>query len=238
MDMGPENLRKSLYGVFGLTAMFSAFMFAGTGYFWVLGGVLLVLLARTIYLIHISESFVAVFTHYHVGFVVSFSIMISGCLYLVARSDYEQSFIDSISLALVPVLLFTVEVLFFYFTRPPKGKAGYEVRGNRVVVIDQPFSHFAGNLLASIVLVSGIAMMMAWQLSEMAFVVYVLTLLTLYLIYIRRHWFRVLKTIRVKEKRASELTFENIDEIREARRRWWMSRLLNWLISLSKASRR
>lgn len=238
MDMRPENLRKSLYGVFGLTAMFSAFLFAGTGYFWVLAVALSVLLARTIYLIHISESFVAVLTHYHVGFVVSFSIMISGCLYLVARSDYEQPVTNSISLAMVPVLLFTVEVLFFYFTRPPKGRAGYEVRGNKVLVVDQPFSHFAGNLLASIVLVSGYAVTVALQLTEMVFVVYVLTLLTLYIIYIRRHWFRVLKTIRVKEKRASELTFENIDEIREARRRWWMSRLLNWLISLSKASGR
>ncbi|MCQ2999935.1 hypothetical protein NLO98_09220 [Pseudomonas syringae] len=236
MDMGPENLRKSLYGVFGMTAMFSPVLFVGIGYFWALGVGLLVLLLRTVYLIYISESFVAVLNHYHVWLLTSLSIMISGCLYLVGRSDYELSVINSISLAMTPVLLFTVEVLFFYFTCSPKGKVGYEVRGNRVVVVYQPFSHWAGNILASIVLMSGVAMMIVWEVSEGVFAVYVLTLCTLYLIYIRRHWIRLLKTIKAKEKRALELTFENIDEIREARRRWWMSRLLNWLISLSKAS--
>lgn len=236
--MDAEGMKTGLYSIWGLTALFSSIFFFDSGYFWVVGIALLVLLLRTLYLIYVNESYVAFLSHFQKCSLASFTLMISGCLYMVGRSDYEQSFIDSISLAMVPVLLFAVEVGFFYFTRNPNGRAGYEVRHNRVLVESGQYSQFVGNLLASIVLVSAFVMKIVWQVSDGFVAVYVLTLSVFYLLYICRNSIRMLKAIKAKEKRASELTFENIDQIREARRRWWTSRLLNWLISLSKPSGR
>ncbi|KPB54252.1 Uncharacterized protein AC511_2962 [Pseudomonas coronafaciens pv. oryzae] len=34
-----------------------------------------------------------------------------------------------------------------------------------------------------------------------------------------------------KEKKTGPYTFANIEEIREARSKWWLSRLFNWLTS-------
>ncbi len=236
--MDAEGMKTGLYSIWGLTALFSSIFFVGSGYFWVVGIALLVLLLRTLYLIYINESYVAFLSHFQKCSLASFTIMISGCLYMVGRGDYEQSFIDSISLAMVPVLLFAVEVGFFYFTRSPNGRAGYEVRDNRVLVERGQYSQFVGNVLASIALVSAFGIKIVWQVSDGFVAVYVLTLSVFYLIYVSRNSIRMLKAIKAKEKRASELTFENIDQIREARRRWWTSRLLNWLISLSKPSGR
>ncbi|MCD5978425.1 MULTISPECIES: hypothetical protein [Pseudomonas] len=236
--MDPEEMKKGLSSIWALTALFSSIFFFSSEYFWVVGIALLVLLLRTLYLIYINESYVAFLSHFQKWSLASFTLMISGGFYMVGRSDYEQSFVDSISLAMVPVLLFAVEVGFFYFTRSPNRRAGYEVRDNRVLVAGGQYSQFAGNILASIVAVSALAMKMAWHVSDGVVGIYVLTLSVFYLIYVSRNSIRMLKAIKAKEKRASELTFENIDQIREARRRWWTSRLLNWLISLSKPSGR
>ena len=51
-----------------------------------------------------------------------------------------------------------------------------------------------------------------------------------------RHSVRGLRSLRIKQKTMPvPYTFMQIDEIREARSRWWLSRLFKWVASWRKA---
>ncbi|NAT15868.1 hypothetical protein CU666_17870 [Pseudomonas syringae pv. actinidifoliorum] len=52
-----------------------------------------------------------------------------------------------------------------------------------------------------------------------------------------RHVLRGLRTLRIQQKTMpTPYTFMQIDEIREARSRWWLSRLYKWIASWGKSS--
>ncbi|WP_225776012.1 hypothetical protein [Pseudomonas sp. Marseille-Q5115] len=64
----------------------------------------------------------------------------------------------------------------------------------------------------------------------------VMLVCTLYFIYQGRHFIAGLRDL-IKEERSSSMryTFFQIEEIREARRRWWISRFARWLENLLKS---
>jgi hypothetical protein len=52
-----------------------------------------------------------------------------------------------------------------------------------------------------------------------------------------RHSIRGLRTLRIREsKMPIPYTFMEIDEIREARSRWWLGRLFKWMGSLRQST--
>ena len=64
----------------------------------------------------------------------------------------------------------------------------------------------------------------------------VMLVCTLYFIYQGRHFIAGLRDL-IKEERSASMryTFFQIEEIREARRRWWISRFARWLENLLKS---
>ncbi|MNR25473.1 hypothetical protein D3C85_1426270 [compost metagenome] len=51
-----------------------------------------------------------------------------------------------------------------------------------------------------------------------------------------RHTIRGLRTLRIQERSMPiPYTFMRIDEIREARHRWWLGRFFKWIISLRES---
>ncbi|MBP0953941.1 hypothetical protein JTA33_26225 [Pseudomonas sp. 20GA0080] len=61
---------------------------------------------------------------------------------------------------------------------------------------------------------------------------------SLFTIFIGRHVIRGLRILRIQEKNMPiPYTFMQIDEIREARSRWWLSRIFKWVASRSKSTR-
>ena len=57
------------------------------------------------------------------------------------------------------------------------------------------------------------------------------------LLFLLRHVLRGLRALKVQEKNMPiPYTFMNIDSIRKARSRWWMSRLFKWVASKVKSS--
>lgn len=92
-----------------------------------------------------------------------------------------------------------------------------------------------GNLLSGGVIVAGIAAMIVWHIELIIMVSIWIALSNLYLLYWNRDAIRILKKILTLEKKHNRsYTFEYIEQLREARSRWWLGRFLKWVISLSK----
>ncbi|MNE76435.1 hypothetical protein D3C80_1726700 [compost metagenome] len=64
----------------------------------------------------------------------------------------------------------------------------------------------------------------------------ILTFSSIWILVQMRHSIRGLRTLRIQEKTMlTPYTFMQIDEIREARSRWWLSRLFKWVASWRKS---
>jgi hypothetical protein len=60
--------------------------------------------------------------------------------------------------------------------------------------------------------------------------------LSVTILFYARHIIRGLRTLRIQEKTMpTPYTFMQIDDIREARSRWWLSRLFKWVASWRKS---
>ncbi|MGE8338188.1 MAG: hypothetical protein ACN6Q2_23195, partial [Pseudomonas laurylsulfatiphila] len=61
--------------------------------------------------------------------------------------------------------------------------------------------------------------------------------LTVIILFHLRHNIRGLRTLRTQERSMpTPFTFMQIDEIREARSRWWLGRLFKWMGSLRQST--
>ncbi|RMP06106.1 hypothetical protein ALQ31_00826 [Pseudomonas amygdali pv. morsprunorum] len=233
----PNAIKRGLYGSFFLIALFGTMSTFKSDFFWLVCLGLFTLLMRTIYLIYLSESFTAIAVHSFTGLFSSFLFMNTSVIYLIAKSEYGASTTDALSWAMIPALLMLVSFLFIYFTKSRSGQLSFETRDNKVHMVHGYVSTRNGNLLSGGVIVAGIAAMIMWHIELIIMVSIWIALSNLYLLYWNRDAIRILKKILTLEKKHNRsYTFEYVEQLREARSRWWLGRLLKWVISLSKRS--
>lgn len=229
-------MKKGLYANWALLALFLTIASFQSPYWWLVSLGLLAWLLRTMYLIYLVESYTTLLIHSLCGLLASFSSMVVICIYTGARFDYGMTPVDAISAAMCPILVIATQLLFIYFTRSKKGVLSYEVRDNRVIIGQTYSNQRTGNILLAISF--GLTWLL-WNWSDVnqGFLLGgMMTAIIMYLLHLWRHSIRLLRRLLAREKRTSRLTFEHIEVLREARGRWWLGRLLKWLISLcSKA---
>jgi hypothetical protein len=235
-SLDPDLLKKGLYANWALLAIFLIMCSFKSPYWWLVVLGLLGLLLRTMYIIYLNESYTAFLIHCVAGLIAAFLAMIVICFYLGARSDYGMTFVDAISIAMCPVLFIATQFAFIYFTRSKKGAFFYEVSDNRVLIGHKYVDPLAANILFGII--GGLTWVL-WNWSDISqgFLLGGLMMTAIiYMLYAGRHSIRMLRRLLAREKRTPRLTFEHIEVLREARGRWWLGRLLSWLMSLrSKA---
>lgn len=231
----PNAIKKGLYGSFLLIALFGTMSTFKSDFFWLVCLGLFTLLMRAIYLIYLSESFTAIAVHSFTGLFSSFLLMNTSVIYLIAKSEYGASTTDALSWAMIPALLMLVSFLFIYFTKSRSSQLSFGTRDNKVYMVHGYVSTRNGNLLSGGVIVAGIAAMIVWHIELIIMVSIWIALINLYLLYWNRDAIRILKKILALEKKHNRsYTFEYIEQLREARGRWWLGRFLKWVISFSK----
>jgi hypothetical protein len=140
---------------------------------------------------------------------------------------------------LVPTALVFLVFYIIAHTKPPFHPFDYS--GNKVRVVPKvskststryPVAWSAGaSTLAASVFLKFFGVQAAGVISAV-----VLTSCALVILYHMRHTVRALRTLSIKEKTTSvPYTFMEIDEIRQARSRWWISRFFKWVGSRRKS---
>ncbi|TFZ33302.1 hypothetical protein EWW49_32330, partial [Pseudomonas syringae] len=81
---------------------------------------------------------------------------------------------------------------------------------------------------------AGILSMIVWPIERIIMGSIWIALSHLYLRYWNRDAIRILKkSLALEKKHNRSYTFEYIEQLREARSRWWLGRFLKWVISFS-----
>ncbi|MCD5986144.1 hypothetical protein KDX39_25490 [Pseudomonas sp. CDFA 610] len=119
----------------------------------------------------------------------------------------------------------------------------FEFEGNRVqtrqYVKVKPGMNYNTPLIGGITTLAA-SLFLAWAgLLTGGFVsMFIMAGASLFIIFFGRHVIRGLRILRIQEKNMSvPYTFMQIDEIREARSRWWLVRIFKWVASRSKSTR-
>ncbi|AZG88906.1 MULTISPECIES: hypothetical protein [Pseudomonas] len=225
----PELIKKGLYSSFALITFFVTISTFKSSVCWLVALGLFILFIRTTYLVYLSESFTAISIHSFTGLFSSLLFMNASVIYLIAKSEYGTSTTDALSWAMIPALLMLVTFLFIYFTKATSSQLYLEIKNNKVCITHSYVSTRSGNLLCGAILAVGIAAMIWGHVQHIIVVSVWIALINLYLLYWYRNSIRMLKKILALEKKHKRsYTFEYIDEIRKARSRWWLGRLLKW----------
>lgn len=188
-----------------------------------------------IYLINACERYVLYFCSY-VAVVFVFSYLASSGAYISMSSVLGKASPLAIVLGLAPFAL-TCMVFAIIAHSKPSGFP-FEIVGNRVSVISKKSHHKKYNLL----FVAGVSTLIGNILLESLGgpTVYLVatigcTAISIYLLFAGRHFIRGLRTLHNREHgMPTRYTFMQIEELREARGRWWLGRLFKWIASKFK----
>lgn len=148
----------------------------------------------------------------------------------------EVSFV-SVLLGLSPVITVSVIFLFIFFSK--SNFFPFLCSGNRVV----PRSKGGTTKTYSLGLISGVSTLAAGIFLKSAGILtssvvgaLVCTGCSIVVLILLRHTIRGLRTLLTQERSMSiPYTFMQIEEIRDARSRWWLGRLFRWLASICKS---
>lgn len=236
MDTYPDSMRKGLYAIFFMFFLFSTIVSFGSDFYGLVNVFFLVFFIRTLYLIYVNERFTAFMVHAYLGTHLSLIFLTAISFYVAGYYDFGQSMLDSISLAMVPVLLFVVFFLAIYFTRSGAGRLPYGIYHDKVSITPVFRSHVAGNIFGGVVFIVTMALMISETVNQGILLGSMIGILTLYLMYFSRDSIRIVKAVLADEKKhGRRYTFDNIEQLREARSRWWLGRLFKWLVSLRQS---
>lgn len=231
----PDYIKKTPLAGALLWGMFAGFYaFVVPLFSWLFWPTFLCLLCYAFYLTYVSEKFILFATFVVYLPFVSFAFASCAVAHSLASVDWQWSpwQADLFSLAVAAVI--GAFAAWVYFTR--SFVPSFKVVVNRVKNI--PRDGWTPNwLLTVIILVVIFLLLTAAAASESALPMTLVGLsTTAFLIFYFRHLIRGLRTLRVQEREQGVFyTFENIEEIREARSRWWLVRLYRWASSLRRS---
>lgn len=231
-------IKKSSWLVFFASAFFGVFGPSNLPWFWLIYLLFFVVFFGFIlYLIYFSERFVVYMFFIIIMPVLCLSYLASSVAYMSAtRLLGEVSFV-SVLLGLSPLITVSMIFLFVFFSKSTFFP--FLCSGNRVVPRskgDTTKTYSLGLISGASTLAAGVFLKSAGILTSSVVGALVCTGCPIVVLILLRHTIRGLRTLRTQERSMSiPYTFMQIEEIRDARSRWWLGRLFRWLASICKS---
>lgn len=220
----------ALFGVFGPSSL---------SYFWWVHLIFVVVfLGFVLYLIYCCERFVLYMSSLFLLAVGLFAYLACTVAYLTASAVLGAGNVFAVLLGLVPaiavvltvVIILVGETAFFPF----------ECKGNRVIARgrqQKKTSYNVGLIVGVSVLASGVFFKSVDAQASNVLAVLICTGCSVAISVLSRHIIRGLRTLYIEERNMPvPYTFMEIEEIREARSRWWLGRLFKWMGSLRQST--
>ncbi|AKF50378.1 hypothetical protein PsyrH_07840 [Pseudomonas syringae pv. syringae HS191] len=232
VDTQPNSIRKVLYANTILLYFFIFILSSKSPFLlWLAVGSLFVFLGRTLFLIYVNERFSAFATQFYAVILLTFTIISVGSSYTVSKNEFHQDAVTAVLWACLPLLLVLVGLLIIVKSRFNRETLPFKTHDGRVIVEHTSYNVQSGIIAGVATLISSIILKTFGAASTGLLVGFASTILTLYLLFHYRFAIRGLIVLMQKEKNNVPYTFANIEEIREARDKWWLSRLFKWLTS-------
>lgn len=206
-----------------------------SGGWWVYACFSLVAFLYMIYIRYVCESYTFFASSYFAIFVFCLAFAPACVTYMVVTADLAGSNFEG-GLAAFLLLSFLVLVYFFiYLTLTVVFP--FEVVGNKVSFTAPDTSSLKAGVIAGLgTLVASIVIHSVTPLTTGIVIILIFVFGCIAMLIHSRHLIRGLRTLRIQEKTMPiPFTFMQIDEIREARSRWWLSRLFKWVASWHKS---
>lgn len=236
-----DKLKRGSWILLGTLILFLALAPSNLPYFWHLFFITSFLaFAWTLYLIYACERYTTYMTSLIMSAVGSFSLLASSAAYFAAAKFWGRESILTAMIGLSPLALSVLMYLFLASTKPSFHPFEYD----GIKVQTRPQTKQNRSTVYNPILVAGITTLAASMFTKVMgaltsglVATFGLIACSLTLLFYARHVIRGLRSLRIQEKTMpSPYTFMQIDEIREARNRWWLGRLLKWVTARGRSS--
>ncbi|CAM3509654.1 hypothetical protein BZK31_26615 [Pseudomonas floridensis] len=236
-----DLIRTAGWSAFFMIALFMAFGTVALGnnwyvYFFVLG----LLFLWTLYTVYVCERFVLCMQSIGALCVVSFTLPACVVAYGLATDVLFEVDVYNVLVGLIPAVMVVMSYVWVVNTKPVFQP--FEYKGNRVQARQEvkvnPTTNYNTPLIGGITtLAVGLFLKWAGLLTGGFVSMFIMAGASLFTIFFGRHVIRGLRILRIQEKNMSvPYTFMQIDEIREARSRWWLGRFFRWAASSGKST--
>ncbi|MCI3947873.1 hypothetical protein K0038_04983 [Pseudomonas syringae] len=236
-----DKLKRGSWMLLGILILFLALAPSNLPYFWHLFFIISFLaLTWTLYLIYVCERYTLYMTSLIMSATGSFSLLASSAAYFAAAKFWGKESVLTAMIGLSPLALSVLMYLFLASNKPSFHPFEYD----GIKVQTRPQTKQSRSTVYNPILVAGITTLAAsiftkvmGALTSGLVATFGLIACSLTLLFYARHVIRGLRALRIKEKTMpAPYTFMHIDEIREARNRWWMGRLLKWITARGRSS--
>jgi len=236
-----ETIKTGGWAVFFLLALFMAFGTLMLGNNWYVYFFLLAfMLSWTLYIVYICESYTTYIWSLLISCVGGFTLPACVVAYgLAADVSFDLSLCRFL-IGLAPAALVGIVCIVVTSTRPVYQP--FEYKGNRIQtrqdVNSKPSMNYNIPLIGGVTtLAACIFLKWAGMLTGALVGMTVMTGGSIFILLYGRHVLRGLRALRIQERSMPvPYTFMQLDEIREARSRWWLGRLFKWIASWRKSS--
>lgn len=236
MILDSDYLKRGAWVCFSVLVFAMVLGLSVVPFFWcVYLFVFILKLSWFLYLIYFCERF-TFYLWSVLASVQSFLIVLASSVAFSSAADvWDLASAEAFIAGLLPVAL--VFLTYFIIARTKPSFHPFEYSGNKVKVVPRisqsKSARYPAALLAGAsTLVASIFVKIFGVPAAGVVGAVVLTTCALVILYHLRHSVRALRTLSIKEKTTSgRYTFMEIDGIREARGRWWISRFFTWVAS-------
>jgi hypothetical protein len=231
-----QNIKGISWAFFGVLIFFMAFGPSDLKYFWQAFFIVsFFAFMWTIYLVYVCERVTFYLTSILVSIVAAFSYMACTAAYVIGSSFWGKTSIAAFIVGIFPMCVAWLTYLVLANGKPSFHPFEY----NGIKVQPVPQSRQKTSAAYSPLLVAGATTLAASFLTKTVgflttgmFVLFGMLAVSVTFLFYARHIIRGLRTLRLQEKTMPiPYTFMQIDEIRKARSRWWLSRLFKWAAS-------
>ncbi|WP_122455670.1 hypothetical protein [Pseudomonas viridiflava] len=237
--MASEAIKTGGWSIFFMIGLFMAFGTFMLGDNWYVYFFLLALLFMwTLYTVYICERFVLYMQSLIILCVVGFTLPACVVAYGLAKDAMFEAAIYNVLVGLAPAVIVVLSYVWVVNTKPvfqPFEHIDNRVQTRQDVNI-RPSMNYSTPLIGGLTTLAA-SLFLKWVgLLTGGFVsMLIMAGASLFIIFFGRHVIRGLRILSVQEKSMPiPYTFMQIDEVREARSRWWLGRTFRWLASLGK----
>lgn len=237
--MASEAIKTGGWSIFFMIGLFMAFGTFMLGDNWYVYFFLLALLFMwTLYTVYICERFVLYMQSLIILCIVGFTLPACVVAYGLATDAMFEAAVYNVLVGLAPAVIVVLSYVWVVNTKPvfqPFEHIDNRVQTRQDVNI-KPSMNYSTPLIGGLTTLAA-SLFLKWVgLLTGGFVsMLIMAGASLFIIFFGRHVIRGLRILSVQEKRMPvPYTFMQIDEVREARSRWWLGRTFRWLASLGK----
>lgn len=235
--MASEAIKTGGWSIFFMIGLFMAFGKFMLGDNWYVYFFLLALLFMwTLYTVYICERFVLYMQSLIILCVVGFTLPACVVAYGLATDAMFEVAVYNVLMGLAPAVIVVLSYVWVVNTKPvfqPFEHIDNRVQTRQDVNI-KPSMNYSTPLIGSLTaLVASLFLKWVGLLTGGFVSMLIMAGASLFIIFFGRHVIRGLRILSVQEKSMPiPYTFMQIDEVREARSRWWLGRTFRWLASL------